>query len=72
MSSLRRARAKRRIFISSAPEIISRGAARRGDADPAALAAASLFPSLPRDLKRANLNLATVDFALLTSGGPSR
>jgi hypothetical protein len=46
--------------------------ARRGDADPAALAAASLFPSLPRDLKRANLNLATVNFALLTSGGPSR
>jgi hypothetical protein len=64
MSSLRRALAERRIFISSAPKIIS----RLGDADPAV----SPFSSPPRDLKRANLNLATVDFALLTSGGPSR
>jgi hypothetical protein len=42
---------------------------RLGEADPAA---SIFFPSPPRDLKRANSNLATVDFALLTSGGPSR
>jgi hypothetical protein len=64
MSSLRRPGETSNIDFIRARDHL----ARLGDADPAA----SLFPSPPRDLNRANSNLASVDFALLTSGGPSR
>ena len=46
--------------------------ARLGDADPAALAASNLFLSLLRDLKRVNSHLATIGYAVASSGGPSR
>jgi phosphate:Na+ symporter len=45
--------------------------ARLGGADPAALAASTLFLSVLRDLKRVNSHLATIGYAVTSSVGPS-